>query len=315
MPLTWGGPYYVVESLGYVWDVDTLSWVPATGGGSGPGTEVEVTNFPASQAVTGTFFQATQPVSAAALPLPSGAATAAKQDTEITSLASIDGKLTNPLPVSGTVTANISGSISNTTFTAIQATGTNLHTVVDSGTITTVGAVTSITNPVAVTSAGLSNLDVALSTRTKPADQQHAIIDSGSVGVTNAFGLEATQQDVLTALTVGPVPISGSISANSSADVIAIDGDAGYTDGETAQNLTQTSDGRLRVGVAGLVSEVPESYITGEVRSLSLTTEGRLRVATFPAATELDMFVDFSSTGNFTENRVWPPLSPWSLGA
>lgn len=34
-----------------------------------------VTNFPGSQAVTGTFWQATQPVSAASLPLPTGAAT------------------------------------------------------------------------------------------------------------------------------------------------------------------------------------------------------------------------------------------------
>src|SRR5207249_2083909 len=35
----------------------------------------------------------TQPVSAASLPLPSGAATSARQDTGNTSLASIDGKL------------------------------------------------------------------------------------------------------------------------------------------------------------------------------------------------------------------------------
>lgn len=56
---------------------------------------------------------------------------------------------------------------------------------ISSGTIT---AVTSITNPVAVTNSGLTNLDVALSTRTKPADQQHTIIDSGSIGNT-AFGV------------------------------------------------------------------------------------------------------------------------------
>lgn len=46
-----------------------------------------------SVAVTGTFWQATQPVSAASLPLPSGAATSALQTTGNTSLASIDGKL------------------------------------------------------------------------------------------------------------------------------------------------------------------------------------------------------------------------------
>jgi hypothetical protein len=43
---------------------------------------------------------ATQPISAAALPLPSGAATSAKQDTANSSLASIDSKLTS-VPVTG----------------------------------------------------------------------------------------------------------------------------------------------------------------------------------------------------------------------
>lgn len=43
-------------------------------------------------------------VVAAALPLPSGAATSAKQDTQITSLASIDTKLTSPLTVTGPLT-------------------------------------------------------------------------------------------------------------------------------------------------------------------------------------------------------------------
>lgn len=44
-------------------------------------------------AVTGTFWQATQPISAASLPLPAGAATAAAQATGNASLASLDGKL------------------------------------------------------------------------------------------------------------------------------------------------------------------------------------------------------------------------------
>lgn len=44
------------------------------------------------------------PVSVASMPLPAGAATAAKQDTGNISLASIDGKLTNPIPVTGPLT-------------------------------------------------------------------------------------------------------------------------------------------------------------------------------------------------------------------
>ena len=88
---------------------------------------IAVSNFPASQPVTGpltdvqlrassvpvsgTFFQVTQPVSIAAtvaisassLPLPTGAATSALQTTGNTSLASIDSKLTSP------ISANIFG--------------------------------------------------------------------------------------------------------------------------------------------------------------------------------------------------------------
>jgi hypothetical protein len=43
-----------------------------------------------TQPVSGTFWQATQPVSVTSLPLPTGAATAANQATEIASLSSID---------------------------------------------------------------------------------------------------------------------------------------------------------------------------------------------------------------------------------
>lgn len=56
---------------------------------------VTVSNFPANQPVTGTFFQATQPVSLASAPLPTNAA------TESGHLASIDTKLTGPLAVTG----------------------------------------------------------------------------------------------------------------------------------------------------------------------------------------------------------------------
>lgn len=48
----------------------------------------------------------TQPISAASLPLPAGASTSALQTAGNASLSSIDAKLTNPLPVSGTVTAD-----------------------------------------------------------------------------------------------------------------------------------------------------------------------------------------------------------------
>lgn len=71
-------------SLGRTWN---LSFGSDTADVSG--SAVSVTNFPA-----------TQPISAVTLPLPTGAATAANQATANASLASIDGKLANPMPVS-----------------------------------------------------------------------------------------------------------------------------------------------------------------------------------------------------------------------
>lgn len=56
------------------------------------GNPIPVSDAGGSITVDGTFWQATQPVSAASLPLPSGAATSANQTTANTSLSSIDTK-------------------------------------------------------------------------------------------------------------------------------------------------------------------------------------------------------------------------------
>lgn len=108
-----------------------------------------ISNFPATQAVTqsGTWTvqQGTPPwaISAASLPLPSGASTSALQTSGNASLTSIDSKLTSPLtvtgpltdtqlraspvPVSGTVTASISG----VSTASNQTDGTQLTQLVD----------------------------------------------------------------------------------------------------------------------------------------------------------------------------------------
>lgn len=132
----------VTESRNVIWDVGTQSWIamqqPILNAGSVtiPGTVtvsgiVSVSNLPVTQPVSGTFFQATQPVSLATAPT---------------------------TPVTGTF------------FQATQP----------------VSLASAPTTP--VTNASLSNLDVALSTRTKPSDQQHAIIDSGTTTVTQGTG-------------------------------------------------------------------------------------------------------------------------------
>jgi hypothetical protein len=104
-----------------------------------------------SIAVTGTFWQATQPISAASLPLPSGAATAAKQPAlgtagaasadvlSVQGVASmialkVDGSAVTQ-PVSGTVTAN-AGTNLNTSALALDATltGNNARMRITDGT-------------------------------------------------------------------------------------------------------------------------------------------------------------------------------------
>ena len=64
-------------------------------------TPVAIASNQSAIPVTGTFFQATQPVSAASLPLPTGASTSALQTTGNTSLSNIDTK--TPALVSGRV--------------------------------------------------------------------------------------------------------------------------------------------------------------------------------------------------------------------
>jgi hypothetical protein len=109
---------------------------------------------------------------------PSGPASGALTDTQLRAV---------PVPVSGAVTASVTNlDIALSALRdAITAAAPNAKTLADI--VTKLGAVTaSVTGTVAVT-----NLDVALSTRTKPADQQHAIIDSGSVtaAVTGTVGV------------------------------------------------------------------------------------------------------------------------------
>jgi hypothetical protein len=103
--------------------------LPASGGAVIGGTSsnplrVDVTGS-TTQPVSGTFWQATQPVSAASLPLPTGASTLAEQQTQTGHLATLAGTVTGGIAaVGGTVTAN-AGTNLNTSALAVE-TGGNL---------------------------------------------------------------------------------------------------------------------------------------------------------------------------------------------
>jgi hypothetical protein len=93
-----------------------------------------------SISVTGTFWQATQPISAASLPLPSGAATSALQTTINTTLGS-------PMQTTGgSVTAN-AGTNLNTSALALE-TGGNLASIKTNTAVTAAGASATSGSPV-----------------------------------------------------------------------------------------------------------------------------------------------------------------------
>jgi len=179
-----------------------------------------------TQPVSGTFFQATQPISATSLPLPTGAS------TEVT-LAAIKAKTDNldvllstrtkpadsqhatidnaslaitaaslPLPTgastaakqpalgtAGTPSADVISIQGEAGMTAVKTDGSAVTQPVSATALPLpTGASTEAT--LALIKAKTDNIDVALSTRTKPADQQHVIVDSSaSVAVTGTVAL------------------------------------------------------------------------------------------------------------------------------
>jgi hypothetical protein len=141
---------------------------------SGSSLHVDVDNFPSSQAVTGTFWQTTQPVSAASLPLPTGASTSALQTTGNTTLSTISGQLPTTLgaktttnsiavniasdqtvPVSGTITTSPNVNMHDGSGTAINSTSNALNVSVENASIPVTGTFFQATQPVSASALPL----------------------------------------------------------------------------------------------------------------------------------------------------------------
>lgn len=195
-------------------------------------------------------FPATQPVSAAALPLPTGAATE-------TTLAAAKSDL-------DTIAGNTSGVAKDSSL------------------------------------ANLANLDVAFSTRLKPADTLAGVTTLGTI--TNPVAV--TQSGAWAVLANAGTNLNTSALALESGGNLAALVVAPATDG---------SGGISGPVIQGVVNDTPETWLTGEVRSLSLTTEGRLRVSSSVAFTDLDLFgceFDFGQPRNILTG---PICNPWGM--
>lgn len=74
--------------------------------------------------------------------------------------------------------------------------------------------------------------------------------------------------------------------------------------------------GALGPMVQAVVSDTPNSYIDGEVRPLSMSSEGRLRATVVQASTYLEFFPEINLTDPDDFNTMWavePDSSPWGL--
>jgi hypothetical protein len=269
--LTDGTVFIDPRSIRVLTSGDTVTVVQPTG----TNLHVVVDTAPTTS-VTGTFFQATQPVSAAALPLPAGAATSALQTTANTSLSSIDTKLTNPLPVSGTVTTG------GLTDTQLRASAVPISVATMPSTPVT-GTFFQATQPVSAASlplpAGAStsalqttgNTSLSTIATNTPAVGQAAMAASSPVVIasnqssvpvtlptTTATGSMANPGDTLTVSTLGMATVTGQLVSGSTSQNYFLEA---QVDGSAVWDpLLITYQYSLSVGTPSIASIVSSGY-------------------------------------------------------
>lgn len=241
--------------------------------------------------VSGTFWQATQPISAASLPLPTGAATNS-------ALTTINTTLGSPMQNSGgSVTANIG----TTNGLALDASvngillGQGSTTSGQSGPLVqgavTTGAptyTTAKTSPLSLTTGGLLRVDASGATLPLPTG-----------AATSA--LQTTGNSTLTTINT----TLGSPMQNSGGSVTANVGSTGGLALDTSVTGLQVSQGSTTSGqkgglTLGAVTTSAPSYTTAQTSPISLTTGGLLRV-------------DASATTVPVSGTFWQTTQPVSL--
>ena len=255
-----GGSLTVDGSLTTVATVTTITNVVHVDDNAGT---LSIDDGAGSITVDGTFWQATQPISASALPLPSGAATAANQSTANTSLSSIDGKITavntgavvissSALPSGAATAANQS-----TANTSLSSLDTKLGEVQASPTANTV-----LDRLKAIATALAGTLTVAT----------HAVTQSGTWTVQPGNTANTTAWKVDGSAVTQPVSIAdGSDSATGAkADSVAST-DTGTFSLIALFKLSLTKLTTISTNIATLAAAVVSSVVTVGVAEKSLT--------------------------------------------
>jgi hypothetical protein len=244
-------------------------------------------------------------VPAASLPLPAGASTETtlgavlKEGTDITGASMpaggasgrgwlsaiwklLSGGLPAALAASGGLKVDIAGTGANATAVKVDGSG--------------------VTQP--VSAAGLTNLDVALSTRTKPADQQHVIVDT----MTPALALDASVSALLkpastlaavTAVTAITNALPAGTNKLGTVDIATAAATAKGTQGANAVPVQELKDsGRVNImwtlefapaAVAEALMTMTESRDGAAVTTFTtkvVTSGKRLRITSWTMTTE-----------------------------
>lgn len=221
-------------------------------------------------AVTGTFFQSTQPVSAASLPLPTNAAVETGGH-----LASIDTKLTSPLAVTGTFfqatqPVSIASSVNVT-----QSTGTNLHVVVDSAPTTAVtGTFFQATQPISAVSLPLPTGAATQTTLASILTNLGSPFQAGGSIANTSFAATQATAASLNATVVGPsgVALAKDSSLTTINTTLGTPFQAGGSIGNTTFSSTQSGTWNIN-NISGTVS-LPTGAATQTTLASILTNLG-----------------------------------------
>jgi len=256
--------------------------------------------------VSGTFWQATQPISAASLPLPTGAATSANQSTIITALGSpfqFGGSIGNSsFGISGTLpsyaatpTFNL-GTLNGAATASLQTTGnSSLSTIATNipaqgqalaassmPVVLTAAQITTLTPPTSltVTQGTAANLNATVTGTVAigagSAVIGHVISDSGSTTAVTALPAIPTGSNVIGKVSIDQTTPGTTnlvaIAANQSVNVAQINGTTPLmgngTSGSGAQRVTISSDNTAFNVLTTPVGGATDSQTTGTVSTV-----------------------------------------------
>ncbi len=283
-----------IASVTVATNVITLS---ALQGGEANGNKLRI-DYDLESSDTSAFADTTQPVSATSLPLPTGAATATKQDTSNTSLSSIDSKIT--AVNTGAVTVSSSALPTGAATVAKQpALGTAGTASVDVITVQGKAAMT----PLLVDPSGVTS---PVSLASVPS---HAVTNTGTFAAQAAQSGVWTVQPGNTANTTAwkvdgsavTQPVSGSVTTTPPSN-------ASTNTAQIAGTTTDTNSGNKSAGTQRVVLATDQPALTNALKvDGSATTQPVSGTVTANAGTNLStaaLALDATLTGGTQKTKL-----------